>query len=200
MGRVKLTEQERREHKRESNRRYRDKKIIEREVERLENIKIREIFPTREVFTKEQRQFIFDLLNQPISNTYYTKKTELNNIKMQLGLAWDKIKKNKLDQIEFDLRNQTQEATDYFFEKLPPLVKTLLDKINLDDHWTVFYQYGTNWKQRTIDSITQQFLIDQVEQEIEDRIAELLLTNKLRTGTVIVTYSDGELKLNTENN
>lgn len=39
-----------------------------------------------------------------------------------------------------------------------------------------------------------------IEQEIEDRIAELLITNKLRTGTVIVTYSDGELKLKTENN
>ena len=39
-----------------------------------------------------------------------------------------------------------------------------------------------------------------IEQEIEDRIAELMLTNKLRTGTVIVTYSEGELKLKTENN
>lgn len=39
-----------------------------------------------------------------------------------------------------------------------------------------------------------------IEQEIEDRIAELMITNKLKYGTVIVTYSDGELKLKTENN
>lgn len=39
-----------------------------------------------------------------------------------------------------------------------------------------------------------------IEQEIEDRIAELMITNKLRSGTVIVTFKDGELKLKTENN
>lgn len=39
-----------------------------------------------------------------------------------------------------------------------------------------------------------------IEQEIEDKIAELIIGNKLRAGTVIVTFSDGELKLKTENN
>ncbi len=39
-----------------------------------------------------------------------------------------------------------------------------------------------------------------IEQEIEDKIAELIISNKLRAGTVIVTFSDGELKLKTENN
>ena len=39
-----------------------------------------------------------------------------------------------------------------------------------------------------------------IEQEIEDRIAELLISNKLRSGTVIVTNDNGELKLKTENN
>ena len=171
--RIKLTIEQKRERKRESNRRYYLKKKTDKEFERLDSIKINELYPTGRKLDHEQRQFIFDLMNQPISEKVQSKNHSLDGIKRQLGVALSRIKSSRIGSIDFDLRELSKEAIEYFFSQLPAIIEALLTRINLDDHWTVFYEYGdcsaaSFWKQRTIDSITQQYLRDQIKYEISE--------------------------------
>ena len=191
--RIKLTPEQKRERKRESDRKYSLKKKTDKEFERLENIKINELYPTRQ-FNHDQRQFIFDLMNQPISETVKVKNHSLDDIKRQLGIAATRIKSQRIGSIDFDLRNQSNQAIEYFYNQLPSITETLLNKINLDDHWTVFYQYGSSfWKQRTIDSITQQYLRDQIRQEINEKKSWAEFSEEKNSGDSFFPISIKEL-------
>ena len=96
-----------------------------------------------------------------------------SHAKQQLGIAMSRINKSKhIGSIDFKLESMDEANRTYFFHHLPSVVNELLNKISLNDKWTVYYRYvntqdGTeSWRQRTIDSFTSGYLRDQLEEEL----------------------------------
>ena len=131
--------------------------------------------------SKEKENSIFDVgmdlyQNKPIenkvmnlgTNLYTTKKKSKKYIeeKKQLGIAKSAINKD-LPLIEFNLTKMKH--LDYFFDNLIDVLYELLDTIELDkDKWIIQYDYGSGWKGKTLDSIAEKALRNQIEKELED--------------------------------
>ena len=102
------------------------------------------------------------------TDVYKTKKKKSNKHSeenKQLGIANSAIKKHT-PLIEFDLTKMKDR--EYFFDELPDVLYDLLDSIELDnDKWVIHYDYGSGWKGKPLDSISEKILRDQIENELE---------------------------------
>ena len=179
MGRKKRynNEEERLEAKRESARRSYHKrkgdKAVDEEFNRLLQLNP-DLFPIKQKFNDEQRQFIKSLLNLQLDSTPSIKRKTRHNdsrAKQQLGLATSKIRnksRKSIDSIDFDLTLMKSELErQYFFEHLPNVIYSLLDSINFNtEHWMIYYQYNNHWKSRTLDETTERYLRDQIKHEL----------------------------------
>ncbi len=176
------TDEERKAAHRESNRRYYMKKKQQRleantddEWNKLMNINP-DLFPTHQQLTNEQKEYIKSMMYRPIEKKSKRKRNrnDAAEAKKQLGLATKEIKRNHIGSIDFDLRKMNDEDKEYFFNHVESVVKSLLDKIDLNEQWTVYYEYDGSWKQRTLDSITQSFLTNQLHTELVDRRTDMI--------------------------
>ena len=85
--------------------------------------------------------------------------------KKQLGLALTSIKSKK-PFITFDIDKLSDK--EYFFDELPDVLMKFLDSITLDeDRWIIYYDYGSGWKGKTLSSLTEKFLRNQLEEELD---------------------------------
>ena len=165
MVRSKLSEEQKKANKRLSNKKYRDKQKTDKEWNRLMAINP-ELFPTKPHLDDVQKDFIKRLLNMPLdiipSSNRITRQNDTES-KKQIGIAITKIKRKK-SPIDFDLT--VINDIDYFFERLRDVIKTLLKYIDTDkENWIVYYDYGSGWKQRPIDYITQTYLKEQLDND-----------------------------------
>ena len=195
-----LTPEQRRERKREAQRAWRAKKKAQRKEQTIERMKdelksvremkkqydeemeakwaelsginISEIFPDRPRMTKAQRVIAHNLLNTPTPRRKpRPARFDVRNVIKQYKVAREVIGKDKIRTVDFDLRGIHEPGVEFFLSKLPEFVRMLLSRINLDDHWTVYFEYNDGmWKQRTLDSITQGYLRDQVNMEITNNL------------------------------
>ena len=184
MGRKKKyeTEAQRLAAKRESSRRsYHKRKsnnVIDDEFNRLMKINP-DLYTTKHKLSDEQKQFISSLINMPLDIKPTIKKQSRHNesnAKQQLGLASSKIsnkKRKPIKSIDFDLTSlKSEHERQYFFENLPDVIYKLLDSINFNsEHWEVYYSYDKGgWKTRTLDSITEQYLRDQIKHDLKEHL------------------------------
>ena len=99
MHRNKLTPEERIQHRRESQRRYRAKiKLLKDEWKHYERLAL-DLYPTKpsRTFTQEQREFLKQLFNMELSRENIKPKNNTAiNAKRQIGIALTQIKKIKL--------------------------------------------------------------------------------------------------------
>ena len=96
--RKKLSPEERIQHKRESQRKYRAKiKLLKDEWKHYEKLAL-DLYPTKpsRTFTQEQREFLKQLFNMPLSKEKIKPKNKAINAKKQIGIALTQIKKIKL--------------------------------------------------------------------------------------------------------
>ena len=97
--RKKLSPEERIQHKRESQRKYRAKiKLLKDEWKHYERLAL-DLYPTKpsRTFTQEQREFLKQLFNMPLSKEKIKPKNNTAiNAKRQIGIALTQIKKIKL--------------------------------------------------------------------------------------------------------
>ena len=175
------TEAERKEARRASARRSYHKrkgeKATDNEFERLMRLNP-DLYTRKKHLTDEQKQFVASLMNMPLdTKPSINKQTRQTNsiAKQMLGLASSKIRtKNRkpIKSIDFDTTiMKTEQERNYFFENLPDVIYKLLNSINFNtSHWTVYYKYDTNWKTRTLDSITEQYLRDQVKKDLQEHL------------------------------
>ena len=137
-----------------------------------------DLYTSKKHLTKEQKTFINQLINMPLdTKPIISRKTRQTNsiAKQMLGLASSKIRnKNRkpIKSIDFDLNLlRTEQERNYFFEHLPDVIYQLLDTINFNtEHWTVYYKYDSSWKTRTLDSITEQYMRDQVKFDLQEHL------------------------------
>ena len=173
MVRSKLSEEQRKANKRISNKKYRDKQKTDKEWNRLMAINP-ELFPTKPHLDELQKDFIKRLLNMPLdiipSSNRITRQNDTES-KKQIGIAITKIKRKK-SPIDFDLT--VINDIDYFFERLRDVIKTLLKYIDTDkENWIVYYDYGSGWKQRPIDYITQTYLKEQLDNVANNKVVNV---------------------------
>ena len=183
MGRKKLyqSEQERREARKASARKSYTKKkgekLIDDEFNRL-LLMNPDIYTSKKRLTDEQKQFIKSLMNLPMDTKPTTNKQTRQNssiAKQQLGLATSKIRnkhKTPIKSIDFDISLLKSEyERQYFYEHFPDTIYKLLDSINFNtEHWTVYYMYSFSWKSRTLDSITEQYMRDQLKHDLQEHL------------------------------
>ena len=196
MVRVKLTPDERKDRKREYNKRYyqakvKPKRVTEQEWNRFLSINP-DLYHTKPKLNSEQKSFIYNLLQMPLSNAPHPRHSSLETrlvrdesldvAKRQLGLARTALKQHPVRTFRFDLAELEPEAREYLLDHLPPLVEELFEKIGLDDKWSIYYAYNGTWKQRMIDSITQQFLRDQIRKEIIEHSVDMDVNNNINSG------------------
>ena len=179
------TEQERIEAKRASARKSyhkrKQEKPIDMEFNRLLAMNP-DLYTSKKRLTDEQKSFITSLLNLPLDTkpTVNRQTRQTNSIaKQQLGLAMYKIRdkhRTPIKTIDFDLTLfKSEQERQYFFEHLPDVITNLLDSINFNtEHWTVYYRYETNWKTRTLDDITEQYLRDQVKHDLQEHLHDFV--------------------------
>ncbi len=188
MGRRKLyaTDEDRKAARRESNRRYNIKRksiatasketnVMDTEWDRLMNINP-DLYPTKQHLSNDQKDFIKAMLSRPVNDTpleINTRRTKCAaEAKKQLGLAMKAIKRKTMDgvrspkgigSIDFDMTRMGDADRKWFYDHVEDVIRSLLKKIDLNEHWTVYYEYDNSWKQRTLDSITQTFLTNQLQ-------------------------------------
>ena len=138
-----------------------------------------DIYTSKPKLTDEQKDFISSLINMPLDTKPSTKRLtrQTNSIaKQQLGLASSKIRSKKRTSIDFDLTQlKSEEERQYFFEHLPDVIHKLLDSINFNtEHWSVYYKYDNSWKTRTLDSITEQYMRDQVKHDLQEHMHDFI--------------------------
>ena len=160
------------------------------EFERLLSINP-DIYTSKIKLSDEQKDFISSLINMPLDTKPLTNRLtrQTNSIaKQQLGLASSKIcskHKKKVESkgsardsssVDFDLTQlQSEEERQYFFEHLPDVIHELLDSINFNtEHWSVYYKYDNSWKTRTLDSITEQYMKDQIKHDLQEHMHDFI--------------------------
>ena len=184
-----LTEQARLEARRASARRsyhkHKQTKPIDDEFKRLLAMNP-DLYTTKKHLTDEQKSFIKSLLNLPLDTKSITSRQtrQTNSIaKQQLGLANHKIRnkhKTLIKTIDFDITLfKSEQERQYFYEHLPEVIHKLLDSINFNtEHWTVYYKYDSKWKTRTLDDITEQYMRNQVKQDLEEHLHDYVEYNE----------------------
>ena len=194
--RKKLSPEERIQHRRESQRKYRAKiKLLKDEWKHYEKLAL-DLYPTKpkRTFTQEQREFLKQLFNMPLSKEKIKPKNNTAiNAKRQIGIALTQIKRNKIGSIDFDLSNFTDEDKKYFFENLPKVIYQLLMKLNLNEHWVVYYYYGNSWKMRIIDTFTSNYLREQIQEELENNLSWIEYKENHNSGDSFFPVSIKEL-------
>ncbi len=185
------TEEERKVARKESAKRYRLKKKQERvdredmeakansEWNKLMSINP-DLYPTRQHLNNEQKDYIKSMMNRPIETVKHRRKGGAI-AKKQIGLAMKEIAKSRIGSIDFDMRVMDDEDIEYFFNHIEPVLMALLDKIDLSEHWTVYYEYDGSWKQRTLDTITQSFLKNQLHSELIERKMDMLVDESINS-------------------
>ena len=78
----------------------------------------------------------------------------------------NKLSLNNLKSIDFDLR--PDKDTRAILRKMPEWINMIVDKIDPNDKWMVFYQYNNAWRSRKLDEITGEMLKNQVCNDIND--------------------------------
>ena len=109
--------------------------------------------------TKRKENSIFNVQ----TDIYKRKKKEKTHVeeKEQLGKARTAIKKH-VPLIEFDIAKMKD--PDYFYDELANVLYELLDSIELDkDKWVIHYDYGSGWKGKLLDTISERMLRNQIE-------------------------------------
>ncbi len=161
-----------------------EKKARRRESQR----RYREKLKRAKVFHKAVESHVDDLMSIDLGPTPTRSKTvsrsQLSEAKRQLGLAMSRINKGnarpglnsfavkRIGSVDFELGSMDQANRSFLFSKLPGVINELLNKISLNDRWTVYYRYvdpqdgSEAWRQRTIDSFTSGYLRDQLEEEL----------------------------------
>ena len=164
---------------RKSYHKRKQEKVVDEEFERLMRLNP-DLYTSKKRMTDEQKSFIKSLMNMPLdvkpSIKRATRQTN-SNAKQQLGLATSKINKHKsIKTIDFDLDLlKSEQERNYFFEHLSDVIYRLLDRINFNtEHWTVYYRYESMWKTRTLDSITEQYLRDQVKHDLQEHLHDFI--------------------------
>lgn len=210
--RQKLSEQEKLERQRKAKREYaqrrraQQKQVIAQAKENAEREKDMkylyaispELYPTKPRLEKDQKEFIASMMNRPIEPSAKKKNASERLAREQLGKAQGAINKGNPSAIDFDLTGFDNIAKQYFFDRVGDVIKNLLESIDLEDQWTVYYEYGgdvnsvygtlredtseMSWKHRTLDSITSQFLLDQVEDELKDNRERVVYNDEYDSG------------------
>lgn len=90
----------------------------------------------------------------------------------QLVAEMEAIESNRLPirslkSIDFDLR--PGRATSLILQRLPRWISMIVDKIDPNDKWMVFYQYDNAWRSRKLDEITGDMLKKQVYSDLNPR-------------------------------
>ena len=141
-----------------------------------------DLYTSKKRLTDEQKQFIKSLMNLPIDLRFNIKRITRyydSRAKQQLGLAASKIRnkhKTPIKSIDFDITLlKSEQERQYFYEHFPDVINNLLDSINFNtEHWTVYYEYDSSWKTRTLDDITEQYMRDQVKHDLQEHLHDYI--------------------------
>lgn len=199
--RKKLTEEERKQHKREASKRYYEKVKKAKQVTKEEWNRFLamnpDLYPNKPPqLDREQKTLIHNLLSLPLSPEpkMRPKSIEIDEAKKQLGFARNLIKHPPISEIKFNLAALRPEGKDYLLKHLPEVIEELLTTIGLDDKWSIYYAYNGTWKQRTLDSITQQYLRNQIGREINEHSADIINNEQINSGNSFFPVSINTLQ------
>ena len=108
--------------------------------------------------------FDSDLWNMGIDpeETPLQKYNETVNI-MRMIQSNSSIKNIK--SIDFDLKGNGRDTRKILAE-LPQWIETIVNKIDPDDKWMVFYQYHDAWRSRKLDEVTSELLVNQCQKDL----------------------------------
>lgn len=185
MGRRKLSPSERLERKRISQKKYRMNKKATNDLYKISI----DLYPETHHLDQSQKDFIRSMILRPVTNdSIQSSRMKAAEAKRQIGIARSKIKSKKnIDSIDFVMKHFDKDDFEYFWAELPDVIEKLLDRINLDDHWIVHYRYqpdasNKEHQKKTLDSITQQYLIDQIKKEFDNSKEVIEYNDEIQSG------------------
>ena len=166
----------RRQSARSSYHKHKGEKVADKEFNRLQSINPN-LFSDKLRLSDEQKQYINSLINRPITTKEPTITTRQNDsiAKRMIGQAMSKISnKNKkpIDSIDFDMTQlRTIYERQYLYQHLKQVIYKLLDSINFNtERWLVSYEYKNRYKMKPLDEITERYLRNQIENELQEHL------------------------------
>ena len=90
---------------------------------------------------------------------YNTQMKEINNILKMSSLK-------NIKSIDFDFEMESRQRNK-LSKEFPNIVSQIVDKIDFNDKWMVFYKYKDVWRSRKLDEITSEFFIRQASDDLD---------------------------------
>ena len=89
-------------------------------------------------------------MNSQITNA----KNALNNL-------------SNMKSIDFDFTKTSRDprVNNKFLSELPQLWNSILDKVDFNQNWMVFYNFDDRWRSRKLDEVNQDYLRDQISED-----------------------------------
>ena len=89
---------------------------------------------------------------------------QVNDINQVLGM--DSLKNVKSIDFNFDLNQRDKNK---LLASFPDTVEKIVDKIDFNDKWMVFYKYHDIWRSRKLDEVTSDYLVSQAKSDCNFR-------------------------------
>lgn len=134
-------------------------------------------------FPKDLWNLGMSAIEEPAEDSYESQMDEFNKI-----MKLDSLKNIKSIDFNFDLRERERNK---MLADFPDAIKAIVDKIDFNDKWMVFYKYKDVWRARKLDEITSEFFIDQAERDCDFRLpsAKDVMNKKHRITTNAIGYA-----------
>ena len=95
--------------------------------------------------------------------------------------------------VDFDFTVGNDRANAKLLAQVPKVWNEIIDNIDFNENWMVFYNYGDVWRSRKLDEVNREYLKDQISEEyLKDQISEdfktPLIQGSINLGVVQADY------------
>ena len=137
-------------------------------------------------FPKELWNIGMSSIENTSNESYEQQLNEFANV-----MKMDSLTNIKSIDFNFELEQRDRNK---LLAQFPDIIQKIVDKIDFNDKWMVFYKYKDVWRARKLDEITSEFLLNQAQKDLDFKSPES--RNMLNPQNVVrvnaVRYSEEE--------
>ena len=86
------------------------------------------------------------------------------NMAFQPGRGYDE-RYSDMNSFDFTKTSRDPRVNNKFLSELPQLWNSILDKVDFNQNWMVFYNFDDRWRSRKLDEVNQDYLRDQISED-----------------------------------
>lgn len=134
-------------------------------------------------FPKELWDIGMSAIENTSNESYEQQLNDFDNI-----MKMDSLKNIKSIDFNFDLEQRDRNK---LLAQFPDIIEKIVDKIDFNDKWMVFYKYKDVWRSRKLDEVTSEFLLNQAQKDcnFKNPEARSLLMPQNVVGINMVRYA-----------